>query len=739
MKAVNHFKILASVTVLVFSISQTFAQGKFQFEADKYTTNLDTGVTKAEGNVRVWVGPRNIKADHLEYNPQGGDLFASGNVTMSEPQIKITGSSVKANADTGFGSYYNSVMLYGEQFSVESKELSYYEPNKFRADYAKISSCVDCPQAWSVTGSLIDIEVEGFAKIHHAMVMIKDIPVAYFPVFYIPVKSKRQSGFLVPQMLFGGELGSGIIFPYYWVISQNADATFRYDYYQQAGNRAWAELRYLKSDRTSLNLIGSYNANMGVRPQNIDNRFGLSVVQRAQLTPNLVQRFRSEAVSDPRYSYQFEKDFSSSRQPTLPTELSFAWQNSQYFAQTYANFSQDNIERSADAEELPYSPIHVLPYASFASPSTALGSSGVFLDLKAESLSLRRNAFTENAQSSGLDDSSAAPWIRTGDRFTALASIYRPSSVSWMSLTPELQLRFDQYRLAGDLSRREGADYDSVSRTPQRFRWHFKQDVETTLYKIFETDVSELKAVRHSFTPTINWSYSPREYRSRHPFFDDVGAPRFDIFDPNSDAAQDGATDVLAERMLKPHNLLFFGFRTALTGRFGTENRSYEEFVTMSALQAYNVEREALEDLSVVLAAYRYGFRVDSRATVEWEIQKVSYRNVLSYDNTFLGVSAAQIVTDVPEESGLSKFEEYQFGLQFKKIGPFALSGWVSYDGLLDRDKEQNYKITYQSTSKCWFFTMGVSRKQQVGSESFEYAPYLGLIFNEAGNNYLPF
>lgn len=731
------FPALTGLLILLTIPVAVHAAGNFKFQADRYSTNLDTGVTQADGHVKVWLGPRNIEADHLEYDPQQGNLTAQGSVVLTEPDMKIRGSAVDANSETGFGTYHNAIMLYGTQFSVEAKELSYYAENKFRADYAKISACVDCPQAWSVTGSLIDIEVEGFAKIHHAMVMIKDVPVAYFPVFYIPVKSKRQSGLLVPQMMFGGELGSGIIFPYFWAISENADATLRYDYYQNAGNRAWTELRYVKSDRTRLDMTASYNANLGVRPATKRRRYGLALAQRAQLSPGWVQRFKSEVASDPRYSYQFENDFTSSRQPTLPTEFSLAWQDDAYFAESQLSLSQDNIERSPDALDSAYGPINMLPYGAVSAPAKHLGA-GIYTDLKAESISLRRDDLGPNT-ASGLDTNAEVPWIRTGDRFTASASIYRPSSISWLAINPELSLRFDQYRLLGDLHDRVSPQYPDVSRVPQRFRWQFKQDVESTLFKIFEVDAAELKAIRHSFTPQVSWSYSPEDFRSKHPFFDDLGAPRFDIFDPNSDAAQDGSSGVLAERVLRPHNLVFFGFRTQLTGRFGENNRTYEEFFSLSAMQAYNVQIQNFEDLSVALAAHRYGIRVQSRATVEWLAQKAYFRNEVGYDNSFFGLSAAQIFTAVPKESGLPKFEEYQLGVDFKKLGPVRLSGWVSYDGVLNRDKEQVYKLTYLSDSKCWYFTMGVSRKQQIGSGSFEYTPFMGVIFSESGENYLPF
>jgi len=61
-----------------------------------------------------------------------------------------------------------------------------------------------------------------------AWLKVYDIPVLYFPKFYHPDPTvKRQSGFLVPKYKDSKSLGSSLDIPYYHVISNDKDLTFK--------------------------------------------------------------------------------------------------------------------------------------------------------------------------------------------------------------------------------------------------------------------------------------------------------------------------------------------------------------------------------------------------------------------------------------------------------------------------------------------------------------------------------
>ncbi len=62
----------------------------------------------------------------------------------------------------------------------------------------------------------------------NAWLKVYDTPVFYFPKFFHPDPTvKRQSGFLIPKLLSSNSLGTSFEIPYYKVISDNKDLTFK--------------------------------------------------------------------------------------------------------------------------------------------------------------------------------------------------------------------------------------------------------------------------------------------------------------------------------------------------------------------------------------------------------------------------------------------------------------------------------------------------------------------------------
>ena len=86
----------------------------------------------------------------------------------------------------------------------------------------------DCPP-WIVTAGEITHDKNKKQLIYDdAIIKIYNIPVLYFPKFFHPDPTvKRQSGLLKPSLNNSNVLGSSINLPYYHVISQNKDFTFR--------------------------------------------------------------------------------------------------------------------------------------------------------------------------------------------------------------------------------------------------------------------------------------------------------------------------------------------------------------------------------------------------------------------------------------------------------------------------------------------------------------------------------
>ena len=85
----------------------------------------------------------------------------------------------------------------------------------------------DCP-AWQIKAKEIKHDKEKkIINYKSAWLEIYDQPIIYFPKFFHPDPTvKRQSGFLMPQVIDSSSLGLSFKLPYYKVISENKDLTF---------------------------------------------------------------------------------------------------------------------------------------------------------------------------------------------------------------------------------------------------------------------------------------------------------------------------------------------------------------------------------------------------------------------------------------------------------------------------------------------------------------------------------
>tara|TARA_Y100000816_G_scaffold131527_1_gene92850 strand:+ start:1709 stop:4093 length:2385 start_codon:yes stop_codon:yes gene_type:complete len=85
----------------------------------------------------------------------------------------------------------------------------------------------DCPP-WQIKAKEINHDKEKkIINYKQAWLEIYDKPIVYFPKFFHPDPTvKRQSGFLMPQIIDSSSLGLSFQLPYYKVISDNKDLTF---------------------------------------------------------------------------------------------------------------------------------------------------------------------------------------------------------------------------------------------------------------------------------------------------------------------------------------------------------------------------------------------------------------------------------------------------------------------------------------------------------------------------------
>jgi hypothetical protein len=681
------------------------------FSADEYETDLDTRDTRAKGHVDVRYQGRRIRSKRMTLQMETGKAVALDDVIYEGEGITLKGTRGDVDMKAGTGAFTDAVLNYDATLSIEGRRLEYLGKDRYRLENGKLSFCQDCPQAWSVSGSWIEVEIEGYAEVHHALFQIKDRPVVYFPVLYFPVKTKRQTGFLFPQIGYSSDLGTQLSLPYFWAIDKNADATFEYRYMLKGGHRAGSELRWLFSDRSFIQGRASYNRNMGALEDVPNDRYGFSIDQRQQLGPSWVQRYQGELASDSLYTASFEKEFRDPQLPMLINEPSLSWQGENSFAYAIARFSRDNLARE------------VVPGTSLGPINAGLAayeipSRDVFgpwrLSSSLEHLSLHREL-------EGVDPLTG--WIRTGERSTGKLRLFAPLPVLEVAaIDSAFELRGDAYNFGSQVPESSAL----------RGRFYTEQTLHTEVARVFDLDDGKgggLHALRHSFEPQIRWSYSPRDLMSDHPFFSQVDNPKFDLLDPNSDddAVQLGTLG--AEDRLRPHHLVAVGMGTRLLGRYGSaENPDYRELVGLDVSQTYDLKRDRIGRLNIDASAAYAGFEVSSQVSINVEVGDANVRNEISY--------ARRPVKASLEQSVRTNTEAYQGSIELSPLWrawTFAASG--DYNAITDKFTDQRYRVLYKSkSSRCWFVGLDYRRRPNrldPDKDIVEYFPNIGIMVSD--------
>jgi len=183
----------------------------------------------------------------------------------------------------------------------------------------------NCPP-WSIKANKIIHDKTKKQLIYDkALLQIYDVPILYFPKFFHPDPSvKRQSGLLKPLLNKSNIIGSSLQLPYYKVLSENRDLTFKPTFFNNNLMMLQNEFRQenkFSSFIADVALIKGYNSSSQLNKKKNINHF----FSRYDLDLNLPNFEKSnfflktERVNNDNYLKVFEGNLSSTNKLLLPT------------------------------------------------------------------------------------------------------------------------------------------------------------------------------------------------------------------------------------------------------------------------------------------------------------------------------------------------------------------------------------------------------------------------------------
>ncbi|MFA6811335.1 MAG: putative LPS assembly protein LptD, partial [Desulfoplanes sp.] len=216
----------------------------WNLHADKIVSIEQGEITEAYGNVHLFQGDNYLQADYAKYYKSTHWVYLQGHITSKWDGDYLEADQAEFDLDNKVGWLTNGqVFLESNHIYFKGQKIRKTGTNTYAFTQATVTSCDGERPAWSLKTSEGDITLDGYANLWNPRLQVKGQPVMYSPFLVVPVKTKRQSGFLMPDMGVSNQLGTHINLPYYQVIDDETDVTLYENYMSKRGLMQGIEVR----------------------------------------------------------------------------------------------------------------------------------------------------------------------------------------------------------------------------------------------------------------------------------------------------------------------------------------------------------------------------------------------------------------------------------------------------------------------------------------------------------------
>ncbi len=228
-------------------------------EADSLRYDQERRLFIADGNVLMLSESTKVTCDYAEYSDLTGSVVAQGAVTLKNAEGIVVCDRVEGNIRTRLWTFYNGEMDNVKRgYLLKGGQIDKTGDETYVIQGASVSECGKERPFWEMRGKRLSITRGKHLAGRHLSLRLGGIPLLYFPYFWYPLSTERQSGFLPPVLGKGGRNGSSVALDYFWAIDSDRDATFSYEYLADNGNRFGLEYRYAVNRDVGGALFGKY-------------------------------------------------------------------------------------------------------------------------------------------------------------------------------------------------------------------------------------------------------------------------------------------------------------------------------------------------------------------------------------------------------------------------------------------------------------------------------------------------
>lgn len=655
------------------------AEGGVFLTADHMTHDNDRNIAWAWGKVVIELEDRVIKADKVKVNNKTGNGEAVGHVIITRSDgTRLRAKRSRFNINNQQSRIFEVRGRLGDKYYVKGEKVTRYSKVHYHAQKAQLTTCEGKLPDWLFEAESMDIVRGDRVLFKKGIFKIRDIPILYIPIGYLPIDQERKSGFLIPSWGSGGVEGVAFNNAYYWAIDKHSDATFSMDYSENRGFKPAIEYRYTPNSHTA----GSFNASF------IDDKITNSTFWevKALHKQTLPYDFNFNGVLDLQ-KQGFNRNFSNStseraqRNTDSHATITKTWEGSSLDILTRFRESSDTGSDQTFAQ---------LPQITYKTQRQSIGDTNFFFS-------------QDSSFASFLTDLDTSPDV--DDKFSVQRFDFRPQIsyttriAPWLAFTPSLGIRETIYSKGLDAN-------DNNKRLDFFTRESFNVSASLDgprFEKIFDTKNKYIPKVKHLLEPRITYNYTPdidEEDRAKIKVFDGIDTIN----------RQSSITYSLTQRILQKERESGDKFNTREVLRFDISQ-------TMDLIEATGSEesenKRPFSDLR---------FDLDSRLHDNLEFNFDStfdiHESTLKTFNLEVGlkpIDSLYVFFDRRWTKGQDAF--IISGMDWTINEGWNLKATTRYNESQNKFPENHLSLLYDNPCKCWGFNLDlIERDSLIGN-----------------------
>lgn len=646
--------------------------------ADSIEQIAEKDTVIARGRVLVRYQDKAVRADYIKINTETGSGEARGHVIISSEDTYLKADRTSFNLKTQQGKIFNVDGTVAEEYFIKGKEVRKYSEKHYKMAESSITTCEGKLPDWVIEVRDMDLVVGDRAFFRGGVFKIRNKPVLYLPIGYVPLDNERKSGLLMP--VFGTSNTDGFFFnsSFYWAINRQSDATFYLDYLQKRGIRPGIEYRYTPSKKTK----GQINASFLEDDVTGNTFWKVDAVHSQVLPKNILLDAQVDLVSEDNFDKTFVDDTTERTRRSTDSFISLS--------KTWANSSFDILARyRTSTEDERDDALSLLPQITHKIQKRTIGKTNFYFN--------QDTSYTVFQTDLDPDlDSDDTLTLQRFDIHPQISRVFKPAS--WLTLTPKIGVRETYYS--------KGVD-DDDNRLDGFSREMF--DVNTVLegpevFRIFSTGNSSVPKIKHLIEPKITYDYIPD--------IDEDDRDKIEVFD--------------AIDSIDPKNRIKYALTQRVLAKKLKDEDSPEtvEVLRFEVSQTYDI-REATADLDPGESAEpfsRIRFDLDSQfidpLLVNFDTTYSFYDSVIETFNFEVGIKPTDWLTLFMERRFTRNSTTYLQGtidLDLKKGWNFAYS--TRFDEREGEFSENDFSLSFEDKCACWGFSFDLINRKNINDD----------------------